>query len=199
MDAFEGGSGSPLSLHKYLYASSDPINRIDPNGREDLASLGVVESISEEFDSEDAAVKNAAKRKVYEELAPEILIHGTSLSNAYSIDAIGLTAGLLPEIKPGVEPSGAFFVFAINTNRQFSITDLIQSALAFAASRFQGDLAYMVGKMPQPVWQGLEASKDVVPLSFGPPGSATTYMCLPPSFPAIDEYNKGSWIIVPVL
>jgi RHS repeat-associated protein len=45
MDTWEGSSGSPISLHKYLYASINPINRIDRNGHEDADlssfSLGV--------------------------------------------------------------------------------------------------------------------------------------------------------------
>jgi len=32
MDAFEGDDESPISLHKYLYAGSDPINNADPSG-----------------------------------------------------------------------------------------------------------------------------------------------------------------------
>ena len=34
MDAFEGDSGSPESLHKYLYAAADPINSQDPTGND---------------------------------------------------------------------------------------------------------------------------------------------------------------------
>jgi hypothetical protein len=42
----------------------------------------------------------------------------------------------------GIESSGVFFVFALNTNRQFSLGDLIQAAVSFAAERFEGgDLA----------------------------------------------------------
>src|SRR5262249_4101248 len=39
MDSFEGEVESPQSLHKYLFASADPPNRIDPSGNEDIASL----------------------------------------------------------------------------------------------------------------------------------------------------------------
>jgi hypothetical protein len=45
MDSFEGDKESPLSLHKYLYASADPVDRIDPSGNEDLASLSIGSSI----------------------------------------------------------------------------------------------------------------------------------------------------------
>lgn len=32
MDSFEGNTEDPTSLHKYLYANANPINRIDPSG-----------------------------------------------------------------------------------------------------------------------------------------------------------------------
>ena len=42
MDTFEGYDQDPMSLHKYLYAGSEPINRIDPSGKDfDLGSLSV--------------------------------------------------------------------------------------------------------------------------------------------------------------
>jgi RHS repeat-associated protein len=198
MDTDEGDSSAPLSLHKYLYAGANPVNRHDPTGHDDLAEVGEAEAEGEIADSENAQeLSEAAERQAYQQLAPEILIHSTSLSNAYSINAVGLTAGLLPQLNGDLLPTGSFFVFALNANRQFGLQDLIQSALAFAVGRFSGDLAYMIGKMPQPVWQGLIASQEVIPFTFGPPGAATAYECLPPSFPAIDEYNQGTWLIVP--
>jgi len=47
-DSYEGNARDPLSLHKYLYASSDPPNRIDPSGHEDvsLVSFSVTVAIS---------------------------------------------------------------------------------------------------------------------------------------------------------
>jgi RHS repeat-associated protein len=50
MDTFEGDLEAPASLHKYIYASADPLNRLDPSGNDDLASLAEGESISEELD-----------------------------------------------------------------------------------------------------------------------------------------------------
>jgi RHS repeat-associated protein len=35
-DPLDGQAKDPASLHKYLYANGDPVNRIDPRGREDL-------------------------------------------------------------------------------------------------------------------------------------------------------------------
>jgi hypothetical protein len=53
MDTDEGDDTDPLSLHKYLYASGNPANRIDPSGNDDIdmASLGVSESMSETLDA----------------------------------------------------------------------------------------------------------------------------------------------------
>src|SRR5439155_9176942 len=39
MDSFEGNQTDPLSLHKYLYGADNPVNRIDPSGRESLVSI----------------------------------------------------------------------------------------------------------------------------------------------------------------
>ena len=44
MDSFEGRSQDPLSLHKYLYVGANPVNRIDPRGKDfidTLAAIGV--------------------------------------------------------------------------------------------------------------------------------------------------------------
>jgi RHS repeat-associated protein len=41
MDTYEGDSISPTSLHKYLYASGDPIDRSDPLGNDDIGDLAV--------------------------------------------------------------------------------------------------------------------------------------------------------------
>jgi RHS repeat-associated protein len=40
-DPLGGKSNDPQSLHKYLYAGGDPINRIDPMGREDLMEMDI--------------------------------------------------------------------------------------------------------------------------------------------------------------
>ena len=44
-DSFAGHDAEPASLHKYLYANSDPVNRVDPNGQFSLASTVINSSI----------------------------------------------------------------------------------------------------------------------------------------------------------
>jgi RHS repeat-associated protein len=45
MDTNEPFGGDPRELHKYLYASADPVNRIDPSG-----NLGTLEDVEETLD-----------------------------------------------------------------------------------------------------------------------------------------------------
>jgi hypothetical protein len=45
MDTKEGDTHSPQSLHKYLYASASPVNRIDPSGNDDMVDLAMSMSI----------------------------------------------------------------------------------------------------------------------------------------------------------
>jgi RHS repeat-associated protein/uncharacterized repeat protein (TIGR01451 family) len=41
MDTLEGNERDPLSLHKYLFASLDPVDDVDPSGHDSLAGLNV--------------------------------------------------------------------------------------------------------------------------------------------------------------
>jgi len=48
MDSYDGSKSDPLSLHKYLFTSSDPVNRMDPSGRMSISetvTVGVVAGI----------------------------------------------------------------------------------------------------------------------------------------------------------
>src|SRR5262249_39135721 len=42
MDSFEGLSKEPTSLHKYLYAGADPVNRRDPSGKDFFDAIGAI-------------------------------------------------------------------------------------------------------------------------------------------------------------
>jgi len=65
-DVFEGTATDPLTLHKYLYASDDPIGHIDPAGLMTLAELSQVSGEIGNRSKQDAAkartgVKNAQR------------------------------------------------------------------------------------------------------------------------------------------
>ena len=40
-DPFGGNNSDPISLHRYLYASGDPVNRVDPSGAVDFSLTGL--------------------------------------------------------------------------------------------------------------------------------------------------------------
>ncbi|MEO8847631.1 MAG: RHS repeat-associated core domain-containing protein, partial [Casimicrobiaceae bacterium] len=63
-DPAEGNPFDPVSMHPYLYASANPVNRIDPSGRETLLELINVQSIDTtvEKGEEIQAVRNLEKR-----------------------------------------------------------------------------------------------------------------------------------------
>ncbi len=44
-DSKDGKSVDPQSLHKYLYAGGDPVNRIDPRGLEDEVEYSLAQDI----------------------------------------------------------------------------------------------------------------------------------------------------------
>jgi hypothetical protein len=46
MDPVVGDIFKPGTLHKYIYAQSDPANRIDPSGRDDIEEEGVVSEVT---------------------------------------------------------------------------------------------------------------------------------------------------------
>jgi RHS repeat-associated protein len=63
MDNLEGHIDEPLNLHRYIYASGNPTNRLDPSGFEDIAALSVAEGISDEIDAVTAQAEQALGRK----------------------------------------------------------------------------------------------------------------------------------------
>jgi len=46
MDSHDGNAQHPSSLHKYFYASNNPVNRIDPSGRFDLIDIAAGSQIA---------------------------------------------------------------------------------------------------------------------------------------------------------
>jgi RHS repeat-associated protein len=55
MDSYEGDADSPLSLHKYLYASLNPVDRLDPSGNFDSVDFAISVGISATLDALSAA------------------------------------------------------------------------------------------------------------------------------------------------
>jgi RHS repeat-associated protein len=70
-DPFVGGRLNPTSLHRYLYASNDPVNRIDPTGRSDanLTSLMTANAGQHSLFTIGTAVARGLVQRVFQRLA----------------------------------------------------------------------------------------------------------------------------------
>jgi RHS repeat-associated protein len=116
-DPIHGSDEAIVTLHKYLYASDQPINHFDQSGREDLAELVSVEADNAILDgSEDGAtseVKSFAKESIEnstESLNPESLEEDfTSEGESADEDIeeeIGTPQSTLEEAEQQAEESG---------------------------------------------------------------------------------------------
>ncbi len=56
MDTWMGNSSDPITLHKYLYAGNDPVNKIDPTGKFSMGEFSAAQSVSGFINSLGAAV-----------------------------------------------------------------------------------------------------------------------------------------------
>jgi len=69
-DSFEGEAEEPGSLHRYLYAANDPVNRVDPSGFFTLLELDVVQKVQGNIRTVEAqtprAALQAAKAKTWD-------------------------------------------------------------------------------------------------------------------------------------
>jgi len=63
MDKYEGDRQSPSSLHKYLYASANPVNRSDRSGHEDadIGSFSVANAVNQTIQGISTLVTSAAR------------------------------------------------------------------------------------------------------------------------------------------
>ena len=85
MDIYEGSQSDSLTLHKYLYAHCDPVNRIDPSGNTDfsLASLqsaiGYAVGLAANVGFRVAPLANKVTIVLYESISGSTVIGGAGL------------------------------------------------------------------------------------------------------------------------
>ena len=77
MDAYDGIDQEPLSLHKYLYASASPVDRLDPSGNDDIAEVSAAEGIGEELDTQVSPAQ-ALRAEANVKLADIYFVFGVS-------------------------------------------------------------------------------------------------------------------------
>ncbi|HEV3317829.1 MAG TPA: RHS repeat-associated core domain-containing protein [Candidatus Angelobacter sp.] len=115
-DADEGDEDEPLSLHKYLYTNSNPVNRRDPSGNESLVEESEALSVSNILNAQNGLrvinlynrVRNtftalkpalAAAAAFYGLLNPTRDFAGV----VYDLNLNAVTGGDYPDVKIGIE------------------------------------------------------------------------------------------------
>jgi len=56
MDTFQGVASNPVTLHKYLYASADPVNNIDPSGNFSITSFSQAQRVQAQLQVNATAI-----------------------------------------------------------------------------------------------------------------------------------------------
>ena len=85
-DPEDGKPVDPKTLHKYLYAAGDPVNRIDPRGREELGEEGYADSLIAEA---RPVIHELAKSEIYA-LCRAIAVIWTAENPNFSPDELTL-------------------------------------------------------------------------------------------------------------
>ena len=180
VDPFRGFDFDPVSLHRYLYAQSDPVNMIDPTGEQTalttltavslrvivqsfaltalvLIELGII-PIGEVQDDEDGDLE---------------FVHGTDVDSARSI----VTSG----IKPVSDFGSSFFTFALTEPlARMAATDF---AVNRTGNRLNARLVVMT--LPERLFEELKSlgQVEVGPIFIAFPDQTVFF---PPSFPVLN-------------
>jgi RHS repeat-associated protein len=139
-DTFDGHPTDPLSLHKYLYASANPVNMIDPSGHNaDAISFSAGSGIALGLAALGAAAVVEAKTHAIGNLASALV---TSIYGALTADAVVTTAGAIAVAKTAEQV-------------KVEVDELVAAAAEAANSRI------FVHATTTADWPGLGSSKNV--------------------------------------
>lgn len=101
---FEGDQRYPSTLHKYLYASNDPSDRIDPSGNQDVVSELGAESIATSLNNitgiQGQAIMDQIKYGGNAGLK-SLLLTGVIVGGAVAIQSFGSFAREIPLLEAG--------------------------------------------------------------------------------------------------
>jgi RHS repeat-associated protein len=104
MDTYEGQARAPSSLHKYLYASADPIDRVDPPGTQDIVSELGAESIATTLNN----ITNIQGQAIMDQIKyggnaglKSLFLTGVIVGGAIAIQSFGSFAREIPLLESG--------------------------------------------------------------------------------------------------
>jgi RHS repeat-associated protein len=154
MDTAEGRDLEPFSFHKYLYTSADPVDRIDPSGNEDLASLSIGSSIGNTLNNVTAIQGQAVIDQIkYGGSAglKSLFLTGAILGGAIAIQGFGSIAREVPLLKAG--SPGVVIVNELSAEEAAFAEEIV----SFRGGKFVGQV---VNETP-----GIDGFIDEVPAS----------------------------------
>jgi len=137
MDTYEGDQHTPSTLHKYLYTSNDPSDRIDPSGNQDVVSELGAESIATSLNNitgiQGQAIMDQIKYGGNAGLK-SLFISGTIVGGAMAIESFGSFAREIPLLKSGVP--GSVVVNALSAEEAAFADEIV----SFRGGEFVGQL-----------------------------------------------------------
>ncbi len=154
MDTDEGRDLEPFSLPKYLYASADPVDRLDPSGNDDLASLSIGSSIGNTLNNVTAIQGQAVMDQIkYGGNAglKSLFFTGAILGGAIAIEGFGSIAREVPLLKAG--SPGAVIINELSAEEAAFAEEIV----AFRGGKFVGQV---VKETP-----GIDGFIDEIPAS----------------------------------
>jgi RHS repeat-associated protein len=89
MDSFGGVVELPVTLHKYLYADGNPVNKADPSGFTDTIQISVVEEVQEEVETGYTQAVQTARTSILKRIVCQIAL-GLVIEGVYVIIVEGL-------------------------------------------------------------------------------------------------------------
>ncbi len=116
MDSYEGGATDPMSLHKYVYANSDPVNGSDPSGYWTLFEISLTQIIDGIKNTISVPTGAYVRRKGVKKLACVVGIAGAErwLDSEFSVHG----HHPIPKSHGGAADQALLFLPA-NTHRAF--------------------------------------------------------------------------------
>jgi RHS repeat-associated protein len=144
-DSLEGQPGDPSLVNHYLYASADPVNRIDPSGHSDLGELLVTVSIGVGIPVGLGGASAAVYSKILGADAGKGFIVGLQLGAAFDIAYFSGGAGLSGIKKVGEVVTTAFW------------TGVLKLAGKYAQYSLQGQ-TYPPAKQAQDFYEAFASS-----------------------------------------
>jgi RHS repeat-associated protein len=186
-DPLAGTSTKPKSLNRYVYADSDPVNRVDPDGRMSMGEISVAQNISSTLTN--VSLRLGYLYNIYERFnavlgffelinaAVQVMGSGTTFTPADAVRSVGLN---------GVDFGEAFESAARNFPRAIA-TGIGDWSRGYSTSfqkgkRVTGALLYMPlvsagipGSIAVTTPARIRFGKEKVPLKlvFGGPGGAS--------------------------